>query len=99
MRVRIGNSFSEADPNLPDNLCTVLWHRLKDVPMKCLDTMTAAQYVAKNVRRNDGFEWHFLLAGRFLYVEFTVANADGSPALGGDIDFSRFEIEVQLCSD
>lgn len=96
MRLRIGNSFSEADPNLPDDKCTVLWHRLKDLPMKCLDTMPASQYVAKNIRRDFGFEWDFLYSGRFLYVEFVVANADGTPAIGGDMDLSRFEFDVQL---
>ena len=96
LRLRIGNTYSECDPNLPDGFCSVLWHQLQDLPLKCLDTMTAAEYVAANVRRDHGFEWAFLYSGRFVYAEWTVANADGSPAIGGDTLFSRFELQVQL---
>jgi hypothetical protein len=96
MRLRVGNSFSESDPNQADGKCSVLWHQMKDQPLVCLDTQTNVQYVAANVRRNSGTEWNFLQAGRFLYVEFMIANVDGSAALGGDCCFSRMELETQL---
>jgi hypothetical protein len=96
MRLRVGNSFSETDPNKPDGLCSVLWHQMKDLPLKCLDTMTGPQYVAANLRRDSGTEWNFLQAGRFVYVEFTVANPDDSPAIGGDCCFTRMELKVQV---
>lgn len=96
LRFRLGNTFSECDPNLPDGKCSVLWHQLKDLPLICLDTMTASQYVSANIRRDSGFEWWFLYSGRFLYAEWTISNSDGSPAVGGDCLFSRFEMDVQL---
>lgn len=96
VRMRLGNSFSETDPNLPDGLCAVLWRQMKDMPLKCLDTMTASQYIAKNLHRDSGMEWPMLEKGRFLYVEFTIANADGSPAIGGQSCFSRIETEVAM---
>lgn len=96
LRGRIGNTFSESDPNLPDEKCSVLWHRLKDLTLKCLDSRTASQYVAANLRRNEGLEWNFIYSGRFIYIEMTVSNADGSPAIGADCSFSRLEIQTQL---
>lgn len=96
LKCRVGNSFSESDPNSPNGRCSVLWHDLLDKQLKCLDTMTAAQYVAANVRRNSGLQWLFLYSGRFTYVELKVANADGSAAIGSDCSFSRMELQVQL---
>lgn len=96
MQLRIGNSFSETDPNLPDGKCSVLWHNMGVMPLECLDTQTNVQYVAKNVRRNEGTQWNFLQAGRFLYVEFQIQNEDGSAAIGGSCCFSRMEISTQL---
>jgi hypothetical protein len=96
MRCRFGNTFSESDPNLPDDFCSVLWHQLKDNVLKCLDTRTAGQYVKANIVREQGLQWNFLYGGRFAYVEFSIANSDGSPAIGGDCAISRIEVEVQL---
>ena len=98
MQFRVGSSFSEADPNLPDGLCTVPWHKMTPLAMKCLDTQKASDYVKNNVRRNDGFEWNFLESGRFVYIEFRIANPDGSPAIGGACDFSRLEASVQMAT-
>jgi hypothetical protein len=96
MRLRMGNSFSESDPNQPDGRCSVLWHQQKDIPLVCQDTETNVQYVAQNIRRDSGIEWNFLVAGRFLYCEFTIANSDSSPAIGGSCCFSRMELSTQL---
>ena len=96
IRMRVGNSFSESDPNLPDQKCAVLWHRLADRPLKCLDTMTPAQYVAANLIRNTGTNWPMLVRGRFLYFEVTIAAANGDPAIGAAACFTRAEWQTQL---
>ena len=96
MRLRVGNSFSESDPNAPDGFCSVLWHQMPDKPLVCLDTMTASQYVAQNLVRNNGTQWPMLVKGRFLYIEITISAKDGSPCIGGDACFSRLEVQTQL---
>lgn len=98
MQVRFGTTYSETDPNLPDGLCTVPWVRLTPQAMVCLDTMTASQYVTANIRRNNGFEFNYLVRGRFVYVEFRLANADGSPAIGGLLTLARLEAQVRLAA-
>lgn len=96
VRLRVGVSYSEADPNLPDGKCSVLWFQMKDMPLKCLDSMTNVQYVATNIYRAVGTEWDILVRGRFIFYEFTIANADGSPAIGGASCFSRIESSTRV---
>lgn len=96
LRLRVGNSYSQADPNLPDGVCTVLWRQLADKPLKCLDAVKASAQVLAGVKRGIGTEWELLSEGRFLYYEFTIANADGSPAIGGSSCFERIETVVRV---
>lgn len=96
IKLRIGVSYSETDPNLPDGLCSTLWHPLPDMPLVCRDTMTAAQYVSDNIMRNSATEWNMLWKGRFIFFEVTIANSDGSPAIGGSACFPRCEMQIRL---
>ncbi len=96
IRLRLGNCYSQADPALPDGLCAVIWHRLPDKPLKCLDTRTGAQSAAQNLVRALGTEWATLYGGRFLFFEIVIANADGTAAVGGSCCFERFEMQIRL---
>lgn len=96
VKLRVGNTFSESDPNLPNGKCSVLWHDMPDKPLVCLDDRTAAQYISANLVRNSGMEWQMLIRGRFLYVEFVIADKSGAPSIGGNCCFSRMEVETQL---
>lgn len=95
-RLRLGNTFSEADPNLPDEKCAVLWHRQVDKPIECLDTKLPSSYVQENLVRNSGTQWPCMIRGRFIYLELVIASGDGTPAIGGDCCISRIELQVQL---
>lgn len=97
IRLRMGYSFSEADANSPDVKCAVLWRPAEDRPLICLDTMKPSEYVAQNLIRNDGTDWELYVQGRFLYVDFTFANKDGTAAIGGDCCLSRIEAQIRLC--
>ena len=96
VRLRLGDCYSEADPALPDGQCSVIWHRLADLPLRCLDTRTGTQSDTQNRYRDFGMEWSTLRGGRFLFFEIVIANTDGSPAIGGDCTFERFEMSVRL---
>lgn len=98
IRVRLGTTYSASDPNLPDGKCSVIWHRLIDRPLVCLDRLTASQYAAANIKRNSATEWNYLVSGRFLYCEIVIANKDGSPAIGGDACFERAEFDVRVAT-
>lgn len=96
IRMRIGTSFEALDPNVISGLCGVLWHRMSDQQIKCRATRTPAQYVADNVRPYDPVNWHFIMKGRLLYLEFTLANPGGTACIGGGCTLSRMEVEVKL---
>lgn len=110
LRLRIGTSYESLDPNLGISVngaesdalkaaagsCRVLWHQLSDKPLKCSNTMTPEQYKAKNLRPSNPLEWSFYYRGRFLFMELTIANADGSKPTTGGVSLSRFEASARL---
>lgn len=97
VQCRIGTSYSQSDPNLPDGLCSIIWSKLPDLPLKCAASMTGSQYAKANLMPNKAaLEWNTLRRGRFIFVEFRVANADGSPAIGGNAIFPRCETQIRL---
>lgn len=97
VRCRLGWSYSEADPNLPDGQCTVIWRTLPDMVLACRSKLTGAQQFAANTFSAQGIaEWDVLVRGKFLYYEFQVLNVDGSPAIGGSGCFSRLETQTRI---
>lgn len=97
IRLRVGTSFNALDPNTTGTNCVVPWYQMPDMPLECLDTETVAQYLAQNIQRQTAVEWAMMLGGRFIYLEFSIANQDGSPAIGGAACFERLEAQVRLC--
>lgn len=96
IRFRIGTSYSQCDPNDPDGRCSVIWRRLSDKELKCLGTRNASKYQTDNLRPALGIEWAPFEKGRFMYYEITIANADGSPAIGGACSLARMEVQVKM---
>lgn len=93
-RLRIGHSYKLNDPNDTDPVCTPIWRQLEDRPMQCPDVDTVPDMTAKNLTPDINTEWPMLERGNFLYFELTVANKDGSPAIGGDVCLSRIDFDV-----
>lgn len=98
VHLRIGTSESEADPNLPDGTCTVLWFPMPDIALKCNTALTSSELAAQGLKNIPAFEWSMMQSGRFLYFEITVQAKDGSPAVGADCVMSRIETEIRLAT-
>lgn len=99
MRLRLGTSFAALDPNIVSteaNRCVVIWHRLSNKPLKCLNTYTADGYEKKNLRPNNPTEWFFLYRGKLLYYELAIANPDNSAPTSGGTTLSRIEVDARL---
>lgn len=96
IHLRIGTSESEADPNLPDGLCSVQWFTMPDKPLACNMKLTGSQLAAAGLKPIPPFTWPMLQSGRFLYCEITIQSADGSPMIGGNCCHSRIETEIRL---
>lgn len=98
-KLRLGTADRAVDPNAVNGNCGVLWHTLTDKPIKCSYTKTPEQYVAAKIRPNDPpCEWNYLLRGRFLMYELTIAAADGTAPTAGLCSISRFEVDARLIS-
>lgn len=93
-KLRLGASDEALDPNKNINNCGVVWRNLSSKQIKCWNTKTPAQYASQNIRPVNPYIWGFLEAGRFLYCELKITNADGSPATTGGVSISRFEVSV-----
>jgi hypothetical protein len=98
VHLRIGTSESEADPNLPDGVCSVLWYPQPDKPLACNSTQTSPQLAAALLKPIPPFEWPMLQSGRFIYFEITIQATDGSPAIGGDCCLSRIETQIRIAT-
>ena len=94
IRLRLGNTYGLQDPNDVDDVCSVLWRTMPDLPLKCPDGMKVSAMKAKNLRPNFGTEWAVYEMGRYLYWELTILNADGTPAVGGDACLSTISFEI-----
>lgn len=99
--LRVGYSYSPLDPNKED--CGVVWGNYLRKELKCPQSLTPAQYRAKNLRPDHGVEWSVFKTGRFLYFEFTIAGvrtpndlkSDLVPCIGGESYFSSVVAEAR----
>lgn len=95
LRLRLGTSEIALDPNKANGSCQVLWRQLKDEVIKCRYTRSLAKYASDNVKPNDPVQWNYLLRGRFLCYELTIAAADHSAPTTGGLSLSRFEVHAR----
>lgn len=103
VRLRLGNSYSLADPN--DGLtnygtsvdgvgCRIIWRDAGTNHLSCAEEMTTAEMQAQNIRPSIGKEWPIYEQGRFMYYEFRVQDPYGDPAEGAESFFQRIDFEV-----
>lgn len=92
--LRLGNTYSLRDPNDLGQNCSVLWRTHPTRPVACPDEFTNAEMAAKNLRPDYQTQWPMFERGRYLYFELTITNADGSPAVGGDVAFAKIDFDV-----
>lgn len=84
-KLRIGTADQFTDVNATGP-CAMVWHSIApDVVLKCPEILTPAQLEADNLIPSSDMHWDLFEQGRFLGFEITVTNADGTPAIGGDI--------------
>ena len=93
-RMRVGTSYNVVDPNSVEDRCSPLWRRLADITTACIDESGNIAMRSKNQRPAQPKDFNCYEQGRFLYFELTIANKDGSPALGGDVCISRLEFTM-----
>ncbi len=108
-RLRLGTSEIALDPNPvnpafvlngqatgPQAKCAVLFRQLKDQPIKCRATRTPEQYAVAGIKPDDPVQWNYLLRGRFLYFELTIAAADHTAPKTGGCAVSRFDVSARV---
>jgi hypothetical protein len=93
-RLRIGTSYKAVNPNSNDASCGILWTQFSDKAIKCPDQATLTAYATTKTRPTDDFKWSFLLRGRLLYYEITIAMPDGAAANSGGVSLSRFDVQA-----
>lgn len=98
IRLRIGNSQNLVDVNDLDDTCAPQWRQMQDRPLSCPDQMKISQMTAANIKPGISTEWDVYELNEFLYFELIIANADGSPALGGDTCWQRIDFDVKARS-
>ena len=91
-RLRIGTSYKTVNPNSTDASCGILWKQFSDKEIECPDKATLTAYATTKTRPTDDFKWSFLLRGRILYYEITIAMPNGTPATSGGVSLSRFDV-------
>lgn len=97
VRLRIGNSFVLVDANSLAEKCAALWRTFDDKQLACVDAETLAQMRAQNLRPAENLDsatWDTYEQGRFLYFEFTILNADGTPGIGGECFLQRIDFDA-----
>ena len=95
--LRIGNAYSNQDPNDLDDICAVLWCDAMPQSLGCFDPKTISAMKAAGQRPSmPACEWDFYYEGRFLYFEFTIANPDGTAPVGADSAWSNIDFSVRL---
>lgn len=95
VQLRLGNSFKVVDPNSLSQACAPLWRDHGDQVLKCPDEVTLTAMSAANMRPDNVTRWPVYEEGRYLYYEFTIRNKDHTPAIGGDIYFSKIDFNAQ----
>lgn len=95
MRLRIGNEYNLVDPNNEGDRGAPVWRQLEDKILDKPNSMTRASMVAQNLRPDEGHDWPAFEEGRFLYFEFKIANADKSPAIGGETYWYKIDFNVR----
>jgi hypothetical protein len=96
VKCRIGNSFNLTDPNDADDVCAPQWRDLGNKPLKCPENNTNTNLSAQGLKPGQATQWSCYEANRFLMFEFTIQNADGSLAIGGDTCLQRFDFDVHV---
>lgn len=94
VKCRIGNHVNLVDPNSTAAYCSPLWRFTQIQRLACPDVETIAQMTANNLRPSVLKNFDCYEQGRFLYFEFTIQNADGTPAIGGNSAWSRLDFDV-----
>lgn len=93
-RLRIGHSHKLVDANDTDDKCAPMWTQLEDKLIECPDEKGIQEMQDENLTPDIGTEFPCWEAGAFLYFELTVANQDGSAAIGGDVCLVRLDFQV-----
>ena len=93
-RLRIGTSEQLTDPN-NTTYCSIVWHDIRpDLVLACPEKLTAEQLKDANLIPSFAQEWNVFERGKYLYFEISVLNADGTPAIGGDLHAFKLDFEV-----
>lgn len=95
VRMRVGNSRNIVDPNNESGRCSVIWRQLEDKPLDCPDQATRDEMIADNQRPDEATEFPCYEQGVFLYFELTIANEDGTAAIGGDACLQRLDFDLK----
>lgn len=91
-RLRIGVSRIAEDP-LDNPACSITWRAVDDIVMQCPNPSQEADLEAANLQTWDDFHRECYEEGKFLYLDLTVVNADGTPAVGGAVCISRVDFK------
>lgn len=94
LKLRLGNTFDIQDPNDIDDTCSVIWRNHPNILLKCPADSKISVMKSKNQRPGIGIHWPLYEVGRYLYFEITISNSDGTPAIGGDVRFAKFDFDV-----
>lgn len=91
--LRVGNSQSISDPNVDNQRGSVVWRTQPTRTLQPTTDLTADKLAAANLRpgSTSGTTWEVYERGTFLYYEFRIANADGSPGVGGQSCWARLD--------
>lgn len=99
LKLRIGNHYNLVDPNETAGLKSPVWHNITvdgepGILLKAsAETYTAIEMVARNLRPSLGIDFPCYERGRYLWFEFSITNADGSVAIGGDTAWSSMSFD------
>lgn len=90
--LRTGGTYVQTNPNIQIGNCGVIWKKWSSKPVKCLNALTPAQYVAANIRPTNGVQWNFRDRSRFMYLEISVTDAKGAAPVTGGCVFTRIDL-------
>lgn len=97
LHLMTGTNYQAAEANRENNeVCAPLWEVHEGIAFECQNTLTGSQYIAQNLRPDEGFEWAIYERGRFHYIELMIAGAGRQAVTGGAGSLSRMEVSVRV---
>jgi hypothetical protein len=95
--LRIGSAGAPYDPNDTSGWCRVVWHRLRDIPLRCRRSAAPEAMPNLKIRQRIGadLEWAAFIRGRHIYYELSIGASGAGPAcngcLGGGVTITSLE--------